>query len=584
MRRRGSVVTLCAAAASVWLIAPAARGQHSVVGSPHDLSALGPGSIHALDEQQVCIFCHTPHNATGQWPLWNRYERNVHYRIYTSSTTDARIDQPSGPSKMCLSCHDGGTALGLVASRPETDPIAMTQRTIPPGPSDLAEDLSDDHPIGFRFDRALALRDRQLVVPDALTDQLPLGRHGEVHCTTCHDAHDNSLGNFLRETDRMSAICISCHRMEGWHASSHARSAAPVTGRTADPRELLPYGTVAENGCTSCHRIHSAPEPERLLRFRREEDNCLNCHSGGVAAKNIESEFRKRSVHPIDLSSSRHDADENPRRLRRRHVECVDCHNPHAVSATLVEPPSGTGVGLVGPTMRHVTGVDRFGNAVDDSRFEYEVCLKCHGDTAPRRHAGDIVRDIVQHNTRLEFQTNNPSFHPVFGARNSRDSVSLIPPLRPGSIIRCTDCHASDSPAGPGSVGAAGPHGSNFSPLLVANYETRAFTVESPSAYALCYQCHSRESILSNESFPGHRRHIVDGRTPCSACHDAHGISRTQADDRSHGHLINFDLNLVSPAGRTSPRIQFLDLGLRQGSCTLSCHGVLHVDFRYGDP
>jgi predicted CXXCH cytochrome family protein len=458
----------------------------------------------------------------------------------------------------------------------------MTQVTIPPGPSDLTEDLSDDHPIGFRFDRALAARDRQLVNPDVVTDNLPLGRHGEVHCTTCHDPHDNALGNFLRQPDRMSAICVSCHQMDGWLASSHARSSAPVFGRTVDPRELMPHGTVAENGCTGCHKIHSAPQPERLLRFRREEDNCLNCHSGGVAVKNVESEFRKRSVHPIELSSTRHDADEESRSLRRRHVECADCHNPHAVAPSVLELATGTGVGLVGPTMRFVSGVDRSGNDIKSARFEYEVCLKCHGDTAPRTQPDDIPREITQKNTRLEFQTNNPSFHPVFGARNSRDSVSLIAPLRPGSIIKCTD--SSDSPGGPGSTAAAGPHGSNFAPLLKANYETRAFTIESAEAYALCYQCHSRDSILGNESFPGHRRHIVDGRTPCSACHDAHGISRTQGDERSHGHLINFDRSLVMPAGQTSSRIEFLDLGLRQGSCTLTCHSVVHVDFRYGDP
>src|SRR5690349_9785001 len=88
-----------------------ASAQSSIVGSPHDLSASGPGPIHALDEEQVCIFCHAPHNSSGQQPLWNRTIPPTHYRIYESSTTDARIDQPSGPSKMCLSCHDGALAL-----------------------------------------------------------------------------------------------------------------------------------------------------------------------------------------------------------------------------------------------------------------------------------------------------------------------------------------------------------------------------------------------------------------------------------------------------------------------------------------
>ena len=88
----------------------------SVVHSKHNLSARGPGTTRALNEQEVCIFCHTPHNAQPQSALWNRQFPDMHYRIYDSSTTDARIGQPSGPSKMCLSCHDGSVALGNLLS------------------------------------------------------------------------------------------------------------------------------------------------------------------------------------------------------------------------------------------------------------------------------------------------------------------------------------------------------------------------------------------------------------------------------------------------------------------------------------
>ena len=79
----------------------------SVVNSVHDLSVRGPGPIRAVGETEVCIFCHTPHNAAPQTPLWNRENPRRYYRIYDSSTTDARTDQPSGPSKMTLSCHAG---------------------------------------------------------------------------------------------------------------------------------------------------------------------------------------------------------------------------------------------------------------------------------------------------------------------------------------------------------------------------------------------------------------------------------------------------------------------------------------------
>ena len=571
-------------AVAAWAVAqtPAlsGAGRQSIVGSPHDLSVTGPGPIHALDEEQVCVFCHAPHNATGQQPLWNRHMPPTHYRIYQSSTTDARIDQPSGPSKMCLSCHDGSLALGLVASRPE--PILMSKRTIPPGPSDLTFDLSDDHPIGFRYDRALAARDHQIRNPEVVSRELPLGKHSEMHCTTCHDPHNNHLGNFLRITDVRSAICLSCHDMDGWEAGSHARSMARTRMRSVDPREKLPYNTVADNACTNCHKIHSAEGHERLLRFRRDEDNCLDCHNGSVAAMNIASEIRKPSRHPIELFSGRHDPAEDPRGMLR-HVTCADCHNPHASTADFNTPTGQPSFGVVGGATRFVSGENRMGRPIAKSEFEYEICFKCHGDQAVRMPLTTIPRQINQTNTRLEFQTANPSFHPVVGPRNNRDVVSLKAPWRVGSMVRCTDCHNSDASSARLGGGQAGPHGSIYSPLLIDNYTTHDNTSESARAYALCYRCHDRASILGDRSFPHHNRHVTRGRVPCSACHDAHGISRAQGNSTNHSNLINFDRSIVQPAsGGLGARIEFEDQGHYRGSCTLSCHGVVHVRFEYG--
>jgi len=569
----------------VWLSLPAMSAgrlcaQDTVVGSPHDLSVSGPGPIHALYEEQVCVFCHAPHNATGQRPLWNRYSPPTHYRIYESSTTDARIDQPSGPSKMCLSCHDGALALGLLASRPLDELVVMSRRTIPPGPTDLTQDLSDDHPIGFRYDRALAARDPQLKVPDVVTAELPLGRHGEMHCTTCHDPHNNSLGNFLRVTEVRSAICLSCHDLHGWDHSSHARSPARIVGRAVDPRERLPAHTVADNACTSCHKIHSASGRERLLRFSADEDNCLNCHNGSVAATNIAGEVRKPSGHPVELFDRRHDPTEDSR-VMRRHVECTDCHNPHAVAADLAGSISGPSLGLAGPTTQFVSGIDRVGRPLERARFEYEICFKCHADNLSRPPLPEISRQITQTNARLEFQPTNPSFHPVIGPRHNNDVVSLIAPWRVGSMMKCTDCHNSDD-ASAGQGGTSGPHGSIYEPLLIDRYVTEGLPVESARSYAFCYRCHDRQSILGDESFPLHSEHVVRGRAPCSACHDAHGISRTQGNSRSNSSLINFDLSRVRPAsGGLGARIEYKDTGPFRGSCTLTCHSVTHVGFEY---
>lgn len=557
-----------------------AVADESIVNSPHDLSARGPGSIRAARETEICIFCHTPHNAAPQTPLWNRETPRTHYRIYESSTLDARVDQPSGPSKMCLSCHDGSLALGAVLSEPPMHPILTTPRTMPPGPMDLTSDLSDDHPISFRYDRALASADPQIRVPELVSRELPLGRHGKMHCTTCHDPHDNSLGNFLRVTERYATLCLTCHDMDGWHGSSHARSDARISGRAVDPRERLNFRTVSENACLNCHKIHSATERERLLRFRREEMNCLNCHDGSVAKTNILADIRKRSAHHVFLRTGVHDAAERVGTMRR-HVECTDCHNPHAVRPDAATPRRGTRGLLVPLASSFVAGVSASGVTKDDATFGYEICFKCHADNGTRR-TSRLRRQVHQTNVRTEFQTSNPSFHPVIGGRRNPDVVSLISPLRQGSLITCTDCHNSNNARSAGGSGPNGPHGSVFEPLLISNYETRDFTPESAEAYALCYRCHSRESILGDESFSLHQTHVVRARAPCSACHDAHGVSRFQSTGGDHGSLINFDLGIVRSAeSGSNRRIEYEDTGRLQGNCTLTCHGVNHVRFPY---
>ncbi len=559
-----------------------AFGDESIVNSKHDLSVRGPGPIRAIGEDEVCIFCHTPHNAAPQTPLWNRENPRTHYRIYDSSTTDARIDQPSGPSKMCLSCHDGSMALGSLLSLSVTEPMVMTARTIPPGSADLTGDLSDDHPIGFHYDRALSNSDRQVRPPEVVSRDMPMGPHGEVHCTTCHDPHNNALGDFLRVSDQMSAICVTCHDLDGWYRASHTTSRKRTTGRAVDARERLKYGTVRDNGCMVCHKIHSAPEAERLLRHTAEEDNCLNCHSGAVASFNIAADIRKRSGHDPRWRTGVHDAAETPFTMRR-HVECVDCHNPHAAQANRVGVVRGTlGQTVKGPNL-HVSGVTISGRETERADYLYEICLKCHGDSALRPRLG-TSRQVSQTNVRFEFQTSNPSFHPVAGPRRNSEVPSLLSPLNAGSVITCTDCHNSDNARSAGGSGANGPHGSLNDGLLVRNLDTADFTSESADSYALCYGCHDRQSILNDESFSRHRRHIVDIRTPCVVCHDPHGVYRGQGNATNHSHLLNFDLAVVTPADTsTGRRVEYVDTGRFSGTCTMTCHGFPHVNFPYAN-
>ncbi|MHC4364637.1 MAG: cytochrome c3 family protein, partial [Planctomycetota bacterium] len=150
----------------------------TIQGTPHDLSAVAGGN--------TCSFCHTPHGALTDTPLWNHKLSTAVYNIYQSSSLEAKVGQPTGSSKLCLSCHDGTVALT------ETISSSFSGGTyIAPGAGNLGTDLSDDHPISFVYSDTLSAEDVQIRPPSTLAEKLKLDRSGELQCTTCHDAHDN---------------------------------------------------------------------------------------------------------------------------------------------------------------------------------------------------------------------------------------------------------------------------------------------------------------------------------------------------------------------------------------------------------
>ena len=51
------------------LAAVAQQNPNSIIYSKHNLSVSGPGTLRSATEREVCIFCHAPHNATGDGPL-----------------------------------------------------------------------------------------------------------------------------------------------------------------------------------------------------------------------------------------------------------------------------------------------------------------------------------------------------------------------------------------------------------------------------------------------------------------------------------------------------------------------------------
>jgi len=585
--------------------------------TPHNLSVSGPGQIRALTETRICIFCHTPHNATPLSPLWNKELEPQAYTVYESPTLRAgQLPQPSGPTKLCLSCHDGTIAMGAVLNPVGGISMAGGGTLTPGSLSNFGLDLSGHHPVSFPYHSALPNPE---LAPSPPPD-LVYGGSDEVHCITCHDPHKDLYGKFLVKDNRYSALCITCHQMTGWSSSEHATSTESVVGILPRPPKTWPtYTQLNEWGCEVCHTPHFAPIAEQLLNFSPAPSAPFSCtsagchgdegspHIGGAApasavrvqgvppvpsgSVNIARQTRKLSAHhePSGITPMALRMPGGAARSGIRSVACSDCHNPHLTGSR------GSRAPFISGTLRGVSGVDRNGMAVHSATYEYEVCFKCHADNTP--DFSYVPRVLVGTNTRLAFDPINASYHPVLNMGKNLNVPSIPSPFEPNMspsvVIYCTTCHADDE------GGSRGPHGSAFAPILRERYETADHTPESYDNYALCYRCHNRSSILSDASFRktamrvtvptasasggGHSGHLAAG-APCSACHDAHGVYESgvagSTGTGSHTHLINFDTRIVMPkAGAQYPA--FKDTGTFSGSCTLVCHGVAHDNTSY---
>lgn len=294
-------------------------------------SASSTNTYKADTVAQVCVFCHAPHGVTApQRPLWNRSLSNTSgvpttYQRYSSASVDATISspEPTGSSKLCLSCHDGVMAIGTVGVLSGYTNVNIQMGgnpigTIPPGPPgtpaefartgftrNLGTDLRNDHPISFTYDDTLAASDGELrrlttsepkqrdvatngtiigIKAPGYKPMFPLeptgpGGEGQIECATCHDPHKADPGTTPNKFLRFNRLqegtptggtfdvnndqsCLACHDKAGnsWAQSAHA---SPVV---AD-EEYLDAATRLRD-----YPRGASPKPKVWQRA------CLNCH------------------------------------------------------------------------------------------------------------------------------------------------------------------------------------------------------------------------------------------------------------------------------------------------------------------
>lgn len=287
--------------------------------------------------------------------------------------------------------------------------------------------------------------------------------------------------------------CLNCHTPHGIKASdpSTAFDTTSPDGTGGVPASMQ---TVASGNPSV---MSNYMIPRQLISW--EENLCERCHdASGPSSKNIQDEINKRiqsggSGHPVDDTTlaGRHVASE-PIPITSKHVECYDCHNPHAVKAPTGALGDGDGGRVRGMKYVDINGTVQNPLTMGGARepYIYEICFKCHGNTWDQVFSGSskvfpsetIYRPPGMSNKRLEFDpsssdatygppgTNN-AYHPV-ASSGKNTSLALCLQLQAGGFpglacanpspslssltINCTDCHNSEK-TGAGTTSVMGP-------------------------------------------------------------------------------------------------------------------------------
>ncbi len=184
----------------------------SLTGTTHDIGGNG------------CRGCHAPHNGstanggtqnTGVILNWARSfpASTETFGIYDSATMGNKAVELGGSalttstdnrmySLLCLSCHDGVTST--------FSPTMQAKNAIGGNNTTYASlGLTNDHPVNMPYD---VTKDTALATVSTVTASLPLyGTTNTMQCGTCHDPHNNTNTNYLRQANN-AAHCTTCHK------------------------------------------------------------------------------------------------------------------------------------------------------------------------------------------------------------------------------------------------------------------------------------------------------------------------------------------------------------------------------------
>ncbi len=410
---------------------------------------------------------------------------------------------------------------------------------------------------------------------------------------------DNSLTN--------GGICVSCHLNQQTKNTANQKSdgttVTPVITKAQFAGTMHNYttnssafgdGTRVNVNCVKCHNAQNAEASQKTnfgthdntarrlfgalggtLADPYEEQFCYRCHSkttdavGGTvkpaagkdwynavamsaAAEDSFNAFNGKAYgHKPSSYSGLHkptSVDETFAYISaNKHVECADCHDPHAAKGTSHTAGTNTIAGT--SPLTNAAGVatpawpaawtapaqSAYGTAPVTATQEWQICFQCHSGANSNVTTWGGTGAAAWTDLGLEFNPNNRSAHPVAVSLNNQTGSSAPKALTAAQMtapwtnvgtqtMYCTDCHATDS-----TGGSKGPHGSSVKWMLVGTgkawpYNTTAgngtstgtlWTLNDAGNTALfCKNCHPLVGTNAAHSNTGDH-----GAQPCVTCH-----------------------------------------------------------------
>ena len=286
-----AVIGCISAAGTALAGIPAGTG---VNGSLHDMTLVVPGTADSMG--RVCVYCHTPHHAvvtdgSANLPLWNHaLTPDDQFTAYTWATPNNSndgafdiVDPLAGPSRLCMSCHDGSIAVDehgsafasagsgrAVGSAGLIGNLGSTADGM--GRANLTKDLSNTHPIGFDYNEIAAFRnskssngsatagDATEIVPSTFgyaTEYAVSNTAGEYNTVTRNNGGSNKTiaDNLYGGNIMTCATCHEVHNKENATQDNYTDGVKPngIGGDQAAPNYFLYARQTQSLICLSCH-------------------------------------------------------------------------------------------------------------------------------------------------------------------------------------------------------------------------------------------------------------------------------------------------------------------------------------------